>query len=34
MKKLYDIRTLAGKSQNPTKPVKDKEGRTINKEAE
>ena len=35
MKELYDItRTLAGKRRNLTKPVKDKEGRTINKEVE
>ena len=35
MKKLYGItRKLAGKRRNPSKPVKDKEGRTINKEVE
>ena len=35
MKELYDItKTLAGKRRNLSKPVKDKEGRTINKEAE
>ena len=35
MKELYDItRTLAGKRRNLSKPVKDKEGRTIKKEVE
>ena len=35
MKELYDItRTLAGNRRNLSKPVKDKEGRTINKEVE
>ena len=35
MKELYDItRTLARRRRNPSKPVKDKEGRTINKEVE
>ena len=35
MKYLYEItRTLAGKGRNPSIPMKDKEGRTIKKEAE
>ena len=34
MKELYDItRTRARKRRNPSKPVEDKEGITINKEA-